>query len=154
MIKRVRAKTPTRSAAGKKETPGGDQDRRRLQRFTPTLRVRTEVIKEKSSIHMAVFADIVNLSEEGIGLRSPLKLEIRDRIIIFLPRLDQALPYVIHGRVVWTKAFTVVLFDYGMKFSDIPKDQEEKVHLELKDIINSYYDQRSITFAASEPPAR
>ncbi len=120
------------------------KERRHGERIQPKLRVRTEVVMEKGNIHMAVFADIVNISEVGVRLRSPLKLNSGDRIMIFLPRLDRQLPYVIHGKVVWTKILAKLLFEYGTKFTNIPKGQEVEVHTQLRDIMSSYFDQRAM----------
>ncbi len=120
------------------------KERRRGTRIQPTFRVRTEVLQEKGNIHMAVFADIVNLSENGICLQSPLKLNLRDKIVIFLPRLDQELPFVIHGAVIWVKPVGPYMFKYGVKFSGVRKTDEKKVHTELKDIMTSYFSQKSM----------
>jgi hypothetical protein len=120
------------------------KERRREERVAPAFRVRTEVLQEEGNIHMAVFADIVNLSEGGICLRSPLKLANKDRIIIFLPRLAQQLPLEVHGLVVWTKPRTGYLYEYGMEFSGIAPEQAAKIRADLNAIMNAYFEQSSL----------
>ncbi len=120
------------------------KERRHEDRVAPAFRVRTEVLQEAGNIHMAVFADIVNLSEGGICLRSPLKLANHDRIIIFQPRLAQQLPLEVHGVVVWTKPRSAYLYEYGMQFTGIAPAQAEQVRIELNAIMNAYFEQSSL----------
>ena len=125
------------------------KERRRGVRIQPTFRVRTEVLQEDGEIHMAVFADILNLSEGGLALRSPLKLETNDRLIIFLPRLDNRLPLELHGRVIWTRSAGSYLHEYGMKFTGVPTRDKIRVRRELKAIMQSYFDQQSLHLGSS-----
>lgn len=119
-------------------------DRRQGDRVQPAFRVRTEVLPETGDIHMAVFADIVNLSEEGICLRSPLRLSERDRIIVYLPMLKDKEPLEIHGSVRWVKEAGPLMYQIGMKFTGIPKIRETTLHAEIKAIMESYFNQQSM----------
>jgi hypothetical protein len=119
-------------------------ERRRRERVVPAFRVRTEVLQETGNIHMAVFADIINLSESGICLQSPLKLNLKDHIIIFLPRLAQQLPLEIHGVVVWTKKRAAYLNEYGMEFTGIDPAQAAKIRAELNAVMKAYFEQSSV----------
>ena len=116
-----------------------NEDRRRGDRVQPAFRVRTEVLPETGDIHMAVFANIVNLSEEGICLRSPLRLNERDRITVYLPTLENREPLQIHGTVRWVKEAGPLMFQFGMKFTGIPKIQETNLRVEIKNIMESYF---------------
>jgi len=118
------------------------KDRRRGKRVQPAFRVRTEVLPESGDIHMAVFADIINLSEEGICLRSPLKLTVSDKIIIYLPTLEEKKPLEIHGIVRWIRAAAPLMYEYGMQFSGVDKVMQTNMHLKIKSIMASYYNQK------------
>lgn len=118
-------------------------ERRQEERFAPTFRVRTEVLQEEGNIRMAVFADIVNISESGICFRSPLKLNADDQVVFFLPRLDQHLPLEIHGRTVWVKERAGV-YEYGMRLAGVSPDQEAKLHADMNSIMDSFFDQTPI----------
>jgi hypothetical protein len=120
------------------------QERRSSKRVQPAFRVRTEVLPEVGDIHMAVFADILNLSEDGIGLRSPLKLKLNDRIIIFLPTLENREPLEVRGVVRWIRNAGPLMFQYGMKFEAASKVRESALRAEIKAVMDSYYHQESI----------
>jgi hypothetical protein len=120
------------------------QERRRSSRVQPAFRVRTEVLPEAGDIHMAVFADILNLSEEGIGLRSPLKLKLNDRIIIYLPTLENREPLEVRGVVRWVRTAGPLMYQYGMKFETASKARESTLRSEIKAVMDSYYRQGSI----------
>ncbi len=118
-------------------------ERRRLDRVQPVFRVRTEVLPEKGDIHMAVFADIINLSEEGICLQSPLKLSKKDRIIICLPTLEEKNPLEIHGAVIWIRQAGPLMYEYGMKFIGVNKLMESNIRSKIKAVLKAYYDQKA-----------
>ncbi|MEW6516467.1 MAG: PilZ domain-containing protein [candidate division FCPU426 bacterium] len=120
------------------------EERRRSLRVKPAFRVRTEVLPEAGDIHMAVFADIQNLSEDGIGLRSPLKLKVNDRITIFLPTLENREPLEVRGMVRWVRNAGPLMYQYGMKFEASSKAREHALRTEVKAVMDSYYRQKAI----------
>jgi PilZ domain len=121
-----------------------DNERRRAERIQPAFRVRTEVLPEVGDIHMAVFADIINLSEVGICLRSPLKLTNKDKLIIYLPTLEEKKPLEIHGEVIWIKSSGPLMYEYGMKFIGVNKLMESNIRSKISAIMNSYFDQEAM----------
>lgn len=120
------------------------QERRHSLRVQPAFRVRTEVLPEAGDIHMAVFADILNLSEDGIGLRSPLKMKVNDRLIIFLPMLENREPLEVRGQVRWVRNAGPLMYQYGMKFEASSKVRESALRAEVKAVMDSYYGQKSV----------
>ncbi|MCD4813785.1 PilZ domain-containing protein [bacterium] len=119
-------------------------ERRREERIQPVFRVRTEVLPEKGDIHMAVFADIINLSQNGVCLRSPLKLKEKAKLIVYLPDLESKNPLELHGLVRWIKESGPLMFEYGMEFSGIEKFTEYTIHGKIKKIMTAYYEQQSM----------
>ncbi|MBN1594686.1 PilZ domain-containing protein [candidate division FCPU426 bacterium] len=121
-----------------------EKERRRSARVQPVFRVRTEILPETGDIHMAVFADIINLSEQGICLRSPLKLAVNDRLIVYLPILEEKNPLEIHGLIRWIRSGAPLMYEYGMKFIGIDKVMETTIRAKIKDIMHHYYNQKVI----------
>jgi hypothetical protein len=118
-----------------------ERERRHARRLAPAVRVRTEVLPESGDIHMAVFADIVNLSEEGVCLRSPLKLNALDRLVIYLPTLEEKVPLEIHGVIRWVRSAGPLMYEYGMEFVGIDKIMESNMRARIKSVMTSYHDQ-------------
>lgn len=123
-----------------------DQERRHTERIQPLLRVRTEVFSSKGNIHLAIFADILNISEEGICIESPLELEISDRLKIYLPRLDQDQPLIIQGEVMWTELVNPDIFNCGLTFTEADLAKKEEVKADIKTIIETYFKQKPWEF--------
>ncbi|MCK5243495.1 PilZ domain-containing protein [bacterium] len=123
-----------------------DQERRQTERVQPILRVRTEVFSNKGHIHLAIFADILNISEEGICLQSPLELKTRDRLKIYLPRLDKAQPLIIQGEVMWIELVNPYIFNCGLRVIATNLAKKEEVKADIKMIIETYFKQKPWEF--------
>ena len=100
-------------------------------------------ISIKTTNILTVFADIINLSEEGICLQSPLKLSKKDRIIICLPTLEEKNPLEIHGAVIWIRQAGPLMYEYGMKFIGVNKLMESNIRSKIKAVLKAYYDQKA-----------
>lgn len=118
------------------------QERRRTERIQPILRVRTEVFSSKDNIHLAVFADIINISEEGICIRSPLEPEIGDRLKIHLFRLDQDHPLIIQCEVIWIKLINSYVFKCGLALIETDRERREKIKADIKTVMKTYFQQK------------
>ncbi len=122
------------------------QERRQTERIQPILRVRTEVFSNKANIHLAIFADILNISEEGICIESPLELEISDRLKIYLPRLDQDQPLIIQGEVMWIESIDPYIFKCGLTLIESDRERKEEVKADIKTIMETYFQQKPWEF--------
>lgn len=118
-----------------------NKEGRRKERLQPVLRVRTEVLSQNHGIHCALFADILNLSETGVCLKSPLQPRPGDRLEIDLPRLDQNQPLRITGQVVWVKSGGLHSCTCGLEFIFPNPDQEARMRDILRAVIHDLYHQ-------------
>lgn len=118
------------------------QERRQTERIQPILRVRTEVFSSKANIHLAIFADILNISEEGICIQSPLELEISDRLKVYLPRLDQDQPLIIQGEVIWREEISPYVFKCGLALIEPDRERKEELKADIKTIMETYFQQK------------
>jgi hypothetical protein len=124
-----------------------EDDRRQRERRQPPLRARVEVFTTKKNMHIALFADVLDLSEEGLCLLSPREVEAGDRVQVSLPQLESPEPLHVPGLVRWVERESPCEFRCGVVFQATDDAEREGLKKKLHSILVSYREQQPFRFS-------
>lgn len=113
------------------------EEKRDSNRIQPTIRRHVQIYSRHGIVHYAHFAEVVNLSEGGICVKSGREFAPDEQLQIFLNRQGADRSFKTDGKVIWKKSAGKYAFRFGVEFITDRK-QKYIMREKLKDIMAAY----------------
>lgn len=113
------------------------EEKRDSKRIEPVMQRQAQIFSRHGTVYYTHFADVVNLSEGGICIKSAREFAKGEQLQVFLPRREMVRSFKAEGEVIWRRPAGKYTFQFGVKFMS---DRKKKHILQesLKDIMASY----------------
>lgn len=113
------------------------EERRDGKRIQPTVRRQVQIYSRHGKVLYAHFAEVVNLSESGVCVKSGRELSPGGQLQVFLNRQGTNRSFQTEGKVIWKKPDGRYAFQFGVEF--MPERRNKQIVREkLKDIMATY----------------
>ncbi len=113
------------------------EEKRYSKRIQPLTRKHAQLYSQHGIVHYAHFAEVVNLSEGGICVKSGREFSPGEQLHVFLSQQERDRSFKAEGKIIWKQTVGKYAFQFGVKFISDPR-KKQIMQEKLKDLMAVY----------------